>query len=166
MANIMSMKMIKNSPSRNGFDLSLKKNFTAKPGEILPVFCKEVYPGDSFSIDLSAFTRTQPLNTAAFIRMREYFDFYFVPYNLLWNKADTVLTQMNDNVQHSNGINPSYNSNLSGDMPYITNEQIANYINFISDSSRHAVTKNFNGYSRGALTGNESPFFSYLESIL
>ena len=37
MANIMSFKSLKNKTSRNGFDLSSKRNFTAKAGELLPV---------------------------------------------------------------------------------------------------------------------------------
>ncbi len=72
MANIMSLKSLRNKTSRNGFDLSSKRNFTAKAGELLPILCKEVLPGDKFEIDLKTFTRTQPLNTAAFARMREY----------------------------------------------------------------------------------------------
>ena len=103
----MNLKSLRNKPSRNGFDLSFKRNFTAKAGELLPVMVKEVLPGDVFNIDLSSFTRTQPVNTAAFARMREYYDFFFVPYNLLWNKADTLLTQMYDNPQHANSWNPA-----------------------------------------------------------
>ena len=71
MANVMSMKNVKNNPSRNGFDLSQKINFTAKAGELLPVWLREVMPGDKVTIDLQSFTRTQPVNTAAFARMRE-----------------------------------------------------------------------------------------------
>ena len=37
MANIMSLKSLRNKTSRNGFDLSSKRNFTAKCGELLPV---------------------------------------------------------------------------------------------------------------------------------
>ena len=122
MANIMNMKQMRNNVSRNGFDLSFKKNFTAKAGELLPVMVKEVLPGDVFDINLSTFTRTQPINTAAFARMREYYDFYFVPYNLLWNKADTVLTQMYDNPQHASSLDPGQTFQLSGYMPYVTTQ--------------------------------------------
>ena len=66
MANIMSLKSLRNKTSRNGFDLSFKKNFTAKAGELLPVMVKEVLPGDSFKINLRSFTRTQPINTAVY----------------------------------------------------------------------------------------------------
>lgn len=148
MANIMSLKSLKNKTSRNGFDLSSKRNFTAKCGELLPVKTWEVLPGDSWSIDLRAFTRTQPLNTAAFARMREYYDFYFVPYDLLWNKANTVLTQMYDNPQHATSLTPSYDS-LSGEMPYITCNGIADYLNLVAADSGQSSALNYFGYNRG-----------------
>lgn len=149
MANIMSLKSIRNKPSRNGFDLSFKKNFTAKAGELLPVMVKEVLPGDTFKINLKAFTRTQPVNTAAFARIREYYDFFFVPYNLLWNKSNTVLTQMYDNPQHAVSIDPTRNFVLSGEMPYMTSEAIASYINALSTASALANYKsNYFGYDR------------------
>lgn len=149
MANIMSLKSIRNKPSRNGFDLSFKKNFTAKAGELLPVMVKEVLPGDTFKINLKAFTRTQPVNTAAFARIREYYDFFFVPYDLLWNKSNTVLTQMYDNPQHAVSIDPTRNFVLSGEMPYMTSEAIASYINALSTASALADYKsNYFGYDR------------------
>lgn len=160
MANIMSLKSLRNKTSRNGFDLSSKRNFTAKCGELLPVKTWEVLPGDSWSIDLRAFTRTQPLNTAAFARMREYYDFYFVPYDLLWNKANTVLTQMYDNPQHATGLIPTYDS-LAGEMPYVTCEQIANYLNAIVPSGPQSYARNYFGYYRGDLSAKLLEYLGY-----
>lgn len=160
MANIMSLKSLRNKTSRNGFDLSSKRNFTAKCGELLPVKTWEVLPGDSWSIDLRAFTRTQPLNTAAFARMREYYDFYFVPYDLLWNKANTVLTQMYDNPQHATGLIPTYDS-LAGEMPYVTCEQIANYLNAILPSGPQSYSRNYFGYYRGDLSAKLLEYLGY-----
>lgn len=149
MANIMSLKSIRNKPSRNGFDLSFKKNFTAKAGELLPVMVKEVLPGDTFKINLKAFTRTQPVNTAAFARIREYYDFFFVPYDLLWNKSNTVLTQMYDNPQHAVSLDSTQNFVLNGEMPYLISESIANYLSTVSLNSTLADFKsNYFGYSR------------------
>lgn len=161
MANIMNLKSLRNKPSRNGFDLSFKKNFTAKAGELLPVMVKEVLPGDVFNIDLSSFTRTQPINTAAFARMREYYDFFFVPYNLLWNKADTVLTQMLDNPQHSTALLPSQNVSLQGTMPYITCAQIANYIGKLYYTSLPSIANNFLGYKRAHLSCKLLEYLGY-----
>lgn len=171
MANIMSLKSLRNKVSRNGFDLSSKRNFTAKAGELLPVKCWEVLPNDTFKLDLKSFTRTQPLNTAAFARMREYYDFYFVPYDLLWNKANTVLTQMYDNPQHAISLDPTVNFVLSGDMPYITCSDIANYLNQIADDvESEAISQNYFGYNRGLCSAKlleylgYGNFFPYAES--
>lgn len=162
MANIMSLKSIRNKPSRNGFDLSFKKNFTAKAGELLPVMVKEVLPGDTFKINLKAFTRTQPVNTAAFARIREYYDFFFVPYDLLWNKSNTVLTQMYDNPQHAVSIDPSQNLVLNGEMPYTASSEIATYINMLSKNSAFSnYNVNFFGYSRPRTTVKLLEYLGY-----
>lgn len=160
MANIMSLKSIRNKPSRNGFDLSFKKNFTAKAGELLPVMVKEVLPGDTFKINLKAFTRTQPVNTAAFARIREYYDFFFVPYDLLWNKSNTVLAQMYDNPQHAVSLDPTENFVLNGEMPFTTSVDIANYIYAIGNSYSSYKT-NYFGYERAACSVKLLEYLGY-----
>lgn len=148
MANIMSLKSLRNKTSRNGFDLSTKRNFTAKAGELLPIWCKEVLPGDSFEINLKSFTRTQPINTAAFARMREYYDFFFVPYDLLWNKANTALTQMYDNPQHAVSLDSTKPFALNGDMPYTDCKSIADYVSKMSADVEQYYGKNYFNYPR------------------
>lgn len=148
MANIMSLKSLRNKTSRNGFDLSTKRNFTAKAGELLPIWCKEVLPGDSFKINLKSFTRTQPINTAAFARMREYYDFFFVPYDLLWNKANTALTQMYDNPQHAVSLDSTKPFALNGDMPYTDCKSIADYVSKMSADVEQYYGRNYFGYGR------------------
>lgn len=153
----MSMADIKNRPSRNGFDLSFKKNFSAKAGELLPIMTKVVLPGDSFNINLKSFTRTQPLNTSAFARMREYYDFYFVPFEQMWNKFDSMVTQMTQNVQHASGPTLDDNVPLSGGMPYFTSAQVAEYLN---SQSKASVTNPF-GFKRSTLTCKLMSYLGY-----
>lgn len=155
MANIMSMTKLKNKVSRNGFDLSRKNLFTAKVGEALPVACIECIPGDTFDIDMAWFTRTQPVNTAAYTRMREYYDWYFVPTNLLWNKFNTFVTQMVDNNQKADGI--KNNVRLTDEHPYFTFSQLANYVNTSNADSK----KNFFGFSRAELTTKLLHYLDY-----
>ena len=144
-----NMKSLRNKTSRNGFDLSSKRNFTAKAGELLPVKVWEVLPGDTFKFDLKSFTRTQPLNTAAFARMREYYDFYFVPYDLLWNKANTALTQMYDNPQHALDSSPLKVVKLDGSMPFTRLSDISRYLNSLASDSTTVTNKaNYFGYNR------------------
>lgn len=97
MANLFDYKGLKNKPKRNGFDLSRKNIYSISAGELLPVLTEEMLPGDSFTIDLQSFTRSQPMNTAAFARMRQYYDFFFVPYHLLWSRFGNFITNVPNN---------------------------------------------------------------------
>lgn len=162
MANIMSFKSLRNKTSRNGFDLSSKRNFTAKAGELLPIKTWEVLPGDTFKIDLKTFTRTQPLNTAAFARMREYYDFYFVPYDLLWNKANTALTQMYDNPQHALDSSPLKVVKLDGSMPFTDLSNISRYLNSLAPDSVTVTNKdNYFGYNRALCSAKLLEYLGY-----
>lgn len=111
------MSAVKNHPRRSGFDLSNRVCFTSKAGELLPVFWDIVYPGDSFKIKTQLFTRTQPLNTAAYTRIREYLDFYFVPLRLINKNLPTALMQMQDNPVQATGL--SSNKVVTTDIPWI-----------------------------------------------
>lgn len=93
----MSMVNVRNKPHRDGFDLSRKNAFTAKLGELLPVLTEDVMPGDHFEISADWFTRTQPVTSPAYCRFSEYYDFFFVPYHLLWRYFPQFVIQTNDN---------------------------------------------------------------------
>lgn len=81
---------------RSSFDLSSKKLFTAKIGEILPVYWQIAIPGNKYRISSDWFTRTVPVNTAAYTRIKEYYDFYAVPLRLLSRALPQAFTQMTD----------------------------------------------------------------------
>ena len=157
MGNIMSQVKLKNHVSRDGFDLSHRNAFTAKVGELLPVACIEVLPGDSFQGKMQHFTRTQPVNTAAYTRIREYYDWFFVPTNLLWNKFNSYVTQMTDNNQHAIGINVS--QKLTNMHPYFTCNQIANYLATIT--SGQTSNQNEVGLSRALQTAKLLEYLGY-----
>ena len=96
MASYTGMSNLQNHPHRSGFDIGRKNCFTAKVGELLPVYWDISMPGDKYRFNVEYFTRTQPVETSAYTRVREYFDFYAVPLRLLWKSAPSVLTQMQD----------------------------------------------------------------------
>lgn len=153
MANIMSQLKLKNNTSRNAFDLSRKNAFTAKVGELLPIACIEVIPGDKTKGYVQHFTRTTPVNTAAYTRIREYFDWYFVPTNLLWNKFNTFVTQMVDNNQHATSITDS--QVLTNQHPYFTCNQLATYVAGMVNS------ENSFGFSRAKQTAKLLEYLGY-----
>lgn len=110
------MSNLQNHPHRSGFDIGRKNAFTAKVGELLPVYWDISMPGDKYSFNVEYFTRTQPVETSAYTRLREYFDFYAVPLRLLWKSAPSVLTQMQD-VNQIQSLSLTQNLSLGTYLP-------------------------------------------------
>lgn len=134
-SNIMGLHGLKNKTSRNSFDLSHRNLFTAKVGELLPCAVFEMNPGDTISLDSSYFTRTAPLETAAFTRLRENVQFFFVPYSLLWKYFNSQVMNMTqtaaggDVSRVASGI--VNNAVVSTQMPFIDYRSIKVYLNSI-----------------------------------
>lgn len=134
MANIMDFKSVKNNVHRAGFDLSSRMCFTAKVGEMLPVKYWDLLPGDSFEIDGKSFMRTLPVQKATFGRIREYYDFYFVPYNLLWDKFESWIVQTKNAYHAKSNLAAADNFTTS---PYLTDTDIVGaHSSMGSDESR------------------------------
>lgn len=115
-SNLFSFGDVRNHPHRSGFDLSRRICFTSKAGELLPVYYKLVYPGDKFEIRHQLFTRTQPVNTAAYTRIREYLDWYFVPLRLINKNLPQALMNMQNNPVQASAIGS--NKIITNDIPY------------------------------------------------
>lgn len=96
MASYTGLSNLQNNVHRSGFDLSQRKEFSAKVGELLPVYWNLALPSEKYRFKPSYFTRTQPLQTSAYTRIREYFDIFEVPLNLLWKSSLSSLTQMGE----------------------------------------------------------------------
>ena len=120
--SLFSLKDIRNHPRRSAFDLSSKVAFSAKSGELLPVKWYFTMPGDKFTLKRQHFTRTQPVNTSAYTRIREYYDWFWVPLHLLWRNAPEVISQMQSNVQHAGSQTSALA--LGNFLPTITSEQL------------------------------------------
>ena len=119
MAHFTGLKELQNHPHRSGFDIGAKNVFSAKCGELLPVYWDLAIPGCTYDINIQYFTRTRPVQTAAYTRIREYFDFYAVPIDLLWKSFDASVIQMGDvaPVQSKDLLNPL---TVKGDLPWCT----------------------------------------------
>lgn len=96
MSNFNPLDRAKIPTHRSSFDLSSKKLFTAKVGEILPCYWQIAIPGNKYRISSDWFTRTVPVNTAAYTRIKEYYDFYAVPLRLISRALPQAFTQMTD----------------------------------------------------------------------
>lgn len=119
------------STHRSSFDLSSKKLFTAKIGEILPCYWQIAIPGTKYRISSDWFTRTVPVNTAAYTRIKEYYDFYAVPLRLISRALPQAFTQMTDYI--TSATSDSRNTDILKSVPYCNLSDISSYFDFIYD---------------------------------
>lgn len=155
MAHFTGLKQLQNHPHRSGFDIGAKNVFSAKCGELLPVFWDLGLPGCTYDISLQYFTRTRPVQTAAYTRIREYFDFYAVPIDLLWKSFDASVIQMGEiaPVQSKDLLNAL---TVKGDLPWCNLSDLG-WSTFLSSGSFSTGTSpsapsshaNIFGYNRG-----------------
>lgn len=155
MAFYTGMSNLQNHPHRSGFDIGRKNAFTAKVGELLPVYWDISMPGDKYRFNVEYFTRTQPVETSAYTRLREYFDFYAVPLRLLWKSAPSVLTQMQD-VNQIQALSLTQNLSLGTYLPSISLGNISTSLERLNNGSvlpsNSKSYKNMFGFSRADLS--------------
>jgi hypothetical protein len=121
-SRLFSYGDVKGRPSRAGFDLSKKFCFTAKAGELLPVYWKMLLPGTKVNLKDMHFTRTMPVNTAAYTRIKEYFDWYFVPLRLINKNLNPALVNMLDQSNIATSL--IKNKVVSDEIPYFDYETL------------------------------------------
>lgn len=119
---------------RSSFDLSSKKLFTAKVGEILPCYWQIAIPGNKYRISSDWFTRTVPVNTAAYTRIKEYYDFYAVPLRLISRALPQAFTQMTDYM--TSAASGDKNTNALSAVPYTTLAQFNNILSLVDVSDQ------------------------------
>nr|DAJ58299.1 MAG TPA: Major capsid protein [Microviridae sp.] len=151
MGSYTGMSNLQNHPHRSGFDIGRKNAFTAKVGELLPVYWDISMPGDKYKFNVEYFTRTQPVETSAYTRLREYFDFYAIPLRLLWKSAPSVLTQMQD-INQIQALSLTQNLSLGTYLPSLPINSLFQAITFLNGQSsipgNSASFKNMFGFSR------------------
>lgn len=165
MANLFDYGDVKNHPRRSGFDLQRRNAFTAKAGELLPVYCRLTYPGDSFRLGIQSFTRTMPVNTAAFTRIREYFNWYWVPLRLInKNLAPSLVKMYNQPVQ---ATDISTNRSIIDSLPYTSADSIDKLFKSAlvnsegGTSSNSTSVKNVFGFNVASCSAKLLQYFRY-----
>ena len=156
MAHFTGLKKLQNRPHRSGHDISAKNCFTAKVGELLPVWTDFAIPDCTYRLNLEYFTRTRPVQTSAYTRIREYFDFFAVPCDLIWKSFDSAVIQMGEKAPlQSKDLLTSLT--VKGDLPYCSLKDLHHALKYSSGDPTQlgddvSVTKGFGnifGYNRG-----------------
>lgn len=79
-------------PGRSVFNLSYTKKLTCDMGQLIPVMCDEVVPGDKFKIGNEIVARFQPLTAPIMHEVNIFVHYFFVPYRILWDGWETFIT--------------------------------------------------------------------------
>lgn len=156
MAHFTGLKSLQNHVHKSGHDLSAKNCFTAKVGELLPVWTDFAIPNSTYRFNLEYFTRTRPVQTSAYTRIREYFDFFAVPCDLIWKSFDSAVIQMGEKapIQSKDLLT---NLSVKGDLPYCTLDDLHYSLKYAAGNpsalgNKVTVAENYAnifGYNRG-----------------
>lgn len=155
MAHFTGLKELQNKPHKSGHDISAKNCFTAKVGELLPVWTDFAIPNCTYRFNLEYFTRTRPVQTSAYTRIREYFDFFAVPCDLIWKSFDSAVIQMGEKAPiQSKDLLTSLT--VKGNLPYCSLLDLSNSLYYAGGSSPLGSSPktvngfgNIFGYNRG-----------------
>lgn len=120
--SVLQKPLSQSNVSRNAFDVGYSNKFTSSLGMLLPCFVRECNPDEHYRINARMFTRTMPMNSAAFIQCTQHVEFFFVPYRLLWRAFPqfVVSTQYNTSL---------YDTAISSDSPRFDLAKIYNAFN-------------------------------------
>lgn len=161
-SDIVGLHRIKNKVSRNSFDLSHRHMFTAQIGEILPIFNTWVNPGDTLKLGYNAFSRTAPLQTAAFTRLKENVQYYFVPFQALWKYFEQVVNNMTEGQSGENiakfAASASSADKLGTSLPYIGYNALVNMISYQLET---CLSELYNYYHSTIVLPQAQEFLTY-----
>jgi len=80
------------APKRNKFDMSHEKKLTLDMGYLVPTFCQQVLPGDSWKVQTELMLRFLPMLAPIMHRIKVYTHYYFVPNRLVWDEWEPFIT--------------------------------------------------------------------------
>lgn len=162
---IMGYTKLKNNPQRNAFDLSHRHMFTSQIGELLPIACYWANPNETFKIGYNGLTRTDSLQTAAFTRLRENIQYYFVPFQSLWRYFEQQYNNMKNGDAGQNisqiAESPTEESAITTKLPYVNYLKISNWLKSFFDVSVVAVTAFYSATSKDKQYRTASYFYDF-----
>nr|DAG78904.1 MAG TPA: Major capsid protein [Microviridae sp.] len=166
---IMGYSSQKNKVKRNPFDLSHRNMFTAQIGELLPVVCQWVNPNETFKLGYNGLTRTASLQTAAFTRLRENVQFYFVPFYALWRWFPEVYRNMPVGAAGQNitkiAQSSSESTQIGSKLPVFNLSDIKTVLSSLYDTALSAVDEwisSLSDFQKSSATVVD--FYNYCES--
>lgn len=86
---------------RSVFDLSHEHKLTCDMGKLIPIFCEDVLPGDTFKVKTDIVVRLQALLAPIMHRVDVFTHFFFVPNRLIFDKWEDFITGGEDGTDNT-----------------------------------------------------------------
>ena len=74
------------------FNLSHTRKFSLNPGELTPMFCQEVIPGDRWNVSTSQMLRFAPMVSPVMHECNVFTHFFFVPSRIMTDVWENFIT--------------------------------------------------------------------------
>lgn len=113
---------------RNKFNLSHDVKLSMRMGELIPIFCQDVIPGDTFKLNTEMLIRFAPLMAPVMHRINVYTHFFFVPKRLLWKNWKDFITGGKDGKAEPSY--PKIHLNGARSAQYFRTGSLADYLGF------------------------------------
>lgn len=108
--------------SYSKFNLSYENKLTCNMGELVPICCQEILPGDRFKQTDSVLVRFQPMLAPIMHNVDVFTHYFYVPTRLLWKNFENFITGGEDGQDSS--VSPTIRSPLGG----FTEGSLADYL--------------------------------------
>lgn len=151
-------------PRRNIFDLSFDNLVTLNFGDLVPIMCKEVLPGDTWQVQSSAMVRFGALIAPIMHRVNVYIHYFFVPSRILWSDFEDFITGGRDGESSAampRLLLPNHSTaeTISGIYPYLSPGSLWDYLGLPTTNRR--VTESEWDSSFYGLSISLLPFAAY-----
>lgn len=115
----------KASASLNRFDLSNRTILSAPFGMLVPCMVRHLVGKSKVRIELEHQIRVNALNAPAFSRIRQHFDYFFVPYSQLYRYYDNFKTQQSN---YNSSLFQNQDIDIPNSLPYFDGQDMAEMV--------------------------------------
>lgn len=101
-------------PNRSGFDMSYENIFTMLTGKLVPVFCEEVIPNETYNVGHLTQVTLPPMATNFYGRVDFRLEAFFVPNRIIWGGWQNFFTMPVNNPFSSPVVRPTRTPFING----------------------------------------------------
>ncbi|OPC58829.1 major capsid protein [Elizabethkingia bruuniana] len=85
-------KVASRAPKSSTFNMSYDRKFSMNFGDLVPVHCQEIVPGDKISITAQHMTRLAPMLAPVMHEVNVFIHYFFVPNRIIWDNWEPFIT--------------------------------------------------------------------------